>query len=50
MMLEPDIFANPRYARFSLRTLLSVLICYLFGMSPIDVQSRWRVRHAHGQE
>jgi multidrug resistance protein MdtO len=29
-MLAPDIFANPRYARFSLRTLLSVLICYVF--------------------
>jgi multidrug resistance protein MdtO len=29
-LLEPDIFANPRYARFSLRTLLSVLICYVF--------------------
>jgi len=28
--LEPDIFANPRYARFSLRTLFSVLICYVF--------------------
>ncbi|MFK4446347.1 multidrug resistance protein MdtO [Caballeronia udeis] len=27
---EPDIFANPRYARFSLRTLFSVLICYVF--------------------
>jgi len=29
-LLEPDVFANPRYARFSLRTLLSVLICYVF--------------------
>ena len=28
--LESDLFANPRYARFSLRTLLSVLICYVF--------------------
>ena len=27
---EPDIFANPRYARFALRTLFSVLICYVF--------------------
>jgi multidrug resistance protein MdtO len=27
---EPDVFANPRYARFSLRTLLSVLLCYVF--------------------
>jgi multidrug resistance protein MdtO len=27
---EPDVFANPRYARFSLRTLFSVLICYVF--------------------
>ncbi|WP_052420994.1 FUSC family protein [Paraburkholderia ferrariae] len=29
-LLEPDAFANPRYARFALRTLLSVLICYVF--------------------
>ncbi|MDE1009339.1 MAG: FUSC family protein [Paraburkholderia fungorum] len=29
-LLEPDVFANLRYARFSLRTLLSVLICYVF--------------------
>ncbi|SEA94485.1 FUSC family protein [Paraburkholderia sartisoli] len=29
-LLEPDVFANPRYARFSLRTLLSVLIRYVF--------------------
>ncbi|NPT59788.1 FUSC family protein [Paraburkholderia elongata] len=29
-LLEPGVFANPRYARFSLRTLLSVLICYVF--------------------
>ncbi|TKC80187.1 FUSC family protein [Trinickia terrae] len=29
-LLEPDMFANPRYARFSLRTLLSALICYVF--------------------
>jgi multidrug resistance protein MdtO len=29
-LIEPDVFANPRYARFSLRTLLSVLICYVF--------------------
>ncbi len=27
---EPGLFANPRYARFSLRTLLSMLICYVF--------------------
>ncbi|MFL9863108.1 FUSC family protein [Paraburkholderia fungorum] len=27
---EPDVFANPRYARFALRTLFSVLICYVF--------------------
>ena len=27
---ESDIFANPRYARFALRTLFSVLICYVF--------------------
>ncbi|CAE6900742.1 Multidrug resistance protein MdtO [Paraburkholderia nemoris] len=27
---EPDLFANPRYARFALRTLFSVLICYVF--------------------
>jgi multidrug resistance protein MdtO len=26
----PDVFANPRYARFALRTLFSVLICYVF--------------------
>ncbi|CAE6825493.1 FUSC family protein [Paraburkholderia haematera] len=30
VLLEPDVFANPRYARFSLRTVLSVLICYVF--------------------
>ncbi len=29
-LLEPDAFENPRYARFALRTLLSVLICYVF--------------------
>lgn len=29
-LLEPDAFANPRYARFALRTLLSVLVCYVF--------------------
>ncbi|RKF35925.1 hypothetical protein BCY88_09545 [Paraburkholderia fungorum] len=29
-LLEPDVFTNPRYARFSLRTLLSVLVCYVF--------------------
>jgi hypothetical protein len=29
-LFEPDVFANPRYARFGLRTLLSVLICYVF--------------------
>jgi multidrug resistance protein MdtO len=29
-MLAPDAFSNPRYARFALRTLLSVLICYVF--------------------
>ncbi|AXL51108.1 multidrug efflux system protein MdtO [Paraburkholderia caffeinilytica] len=27
---EPDLFANPRYVRFALRTLFSVLICYVF--------------------
>lgn len=29
-LLEPDAFTNPRYARFALRTLLSVMICYVF--------------------
>jgi multidrug resistance protein MdtO len=29
-LLQADMFVNPRYARFSLRTLLSVLICYVF--------------------
>ncbi|MFL9874667.1 FUSC family protein [Paraburkholderia megapolitana] len=29
-LLPPDAFSNPRYARFALRTLLSVLICYVF--------------------
>lgn len=29
-LLPADAFANPRYARFALRTLLSVLICYVF--------------------
>ncbi|WP_260854388.1 FUSC family protein [Paraburkholderia sp. BCC1884] len=27
---QPDALTNPRYARFALRTLLSVLICYVF--------------------
>ncbi|SIO29250.1 FUSC family protein [Paraburkholderia phenazinium] len=29
-LLSPDAFSNPRYARFALRTLMSVLICYVF--------------------
>ncbi|MFM0740161.1 FUSC family protein [Paraburkholderia xenovorans] len=29
-LLPPDAYSNPRYARFALRTLLSVLICYVF--------------------
>ncbi|WP_260858815.1 FUSC family protein [Paraburkholderia sp. BCC1885] len=29
-LLPPDACSNPRYARFALRTLLSVLICYVF--------------------
>ncbi|MGF7134020.1 multidrug resistance protein MdtO [Paraburkholderia sp. EB58] len=29
-LLPADTYSNPRYARFALRTLLSVLICYVF--------------------
>ncbi|OAJ55066.1 multidrug transporter [Paraburkholderia ginsengiterrae] len=29
-MVAPDAFTNPAYARFSLKTLLGVLICYVF--------------------
>ncbi|RKP47132.1 FUSC family protein [Pararobbsia silviterrae] len=29
-VLSRDVFTNPRYARFALRTLLSVLLCYVF--------------------
>jgi multidrug resistance protein MdtO len=29
-LLPDDTYSNPRYARFALRTLLSVLICYVF--------------------
>jgi multidrug resistance protein MdtO len=29
-LLSADAWTNPRYARFALRTLLSVLICYVF--------------------
>jgi multidrug resistance protein MdtO len=29
-MLAPDAWTNPAYARFSLKTLLAVLICYVF--------------------
>jgi multidrug resistance protein MdtO len=29
-MVVPDAFTNPAYARFSLKTLLAVLICYVF--------------------
>jgi multidrug resistance protein MdtO len=29
-LLPADTYSNPRYARFALRTLLSVLVCYVF--------------------
>jgi multidrug resistance protein MdtO len=29
-LLLPDAFSNPAYVRFSLRTLLSVVVCYVF--------------------
>ncbi len=29
-MIAPDAWTNPAYARFSLKTLLAVLICYVF--------------------
>lgn len=29
-LVAPDAFANPAYARFSLKALLAVLLCYLF--------------------
>ncbi|MBV8047404.1 MAG: FUSC family protein [Paludibacterium sp.] len=32
-LVAPDAFTNPAYARFSLKTLLAVLLCYVFYTS-----------------